>query len=254
MHILLVNDDGIDAGGMRALGAAALEAGHRISVCAPDRERSAASHSITLTRPLHARSVAFEGAENAWTVDGKPADCAALGLYLTRQDPVDVVISGVNRGMNLGAACLYSGTVAAAMEASIHGAQALAASLCTLRRDDGDDYGPAARLALRVARWLAAHPLPAGQMLNLNVPALPYDALRGLVAAPLTPVFFGPCGFDAVVEESGAGYRYASGLGLVDRDGRMDLQRTEAGYATLTRLCWDWQAPESDDDLNEIGI
>ena len=100
MHILLTNDDGIHAPGLRALAGGFIAAGHRVTVCAPDRERSAASHSVTLGRALKAAAVDYPGAENAWAVDGTPSDCASLGLWLTREDPVDLVAAGVNCGMN----------------------------------------------------------------------------------------------------------------------------------------------------------
>ena len=104
MHLMLVNDDGIRAPGIRALCAAAVAAGHRVSVCAPDCERSAASHSITLRQGLRAERTDFPGAEVAYAVSGTPADCARLGLYLI--PGVDAVISGVNNGSNLGGACI----------------------------------------------------------------------------------------------------------------------------------------------------
>ena len=116
MHLMLVNDDGIHAPGIRALCDAAVAAGHRVSICAPDRERSAASHSITLGKSLTARKIDYPGAEVAYAAGGTPADCARLGLYLI--PGVDAVISGINNGSNMGGACIYSGTVAAATEAS----------------------------------------------------------------------------------------------------------------------------------------
>ena len=113
MHIMLTNDDGVHALGIRTLARVLSEAGHRVSVCAPDRERSAASHSITLRRALNVETVEFPGAEIAYAADGTPADCARLGLYLIPD--VDLVISGINNGSNLGGACVYSGTVGAAI-------------------------------------------------------------------------------------------------------------------------------------------
>ena len=112
MHILLVNDDGIHAPGIRTLAQTLASRGHRVSVCAPDRERSAASHSITLREPVTAQRVDLPGAETAYAASGTPADCARLGLYLIPD--AEMVISGINNGPNLGGACIYSGTVGAA--------------------------------------------------------------------------------------------------------------------------------------------
>ena len=128
MHILIANDDGIFAPGIRALANAAKAAGHRVTVFAPDSQRSAASHAFTLKKPLRAVPVEYEDGITAFAVDGTPADCVRLGLYLTREDPVDCVLSGINNGSNRGAAILYSGTVAAVFEAAALGMKAIAVS------------------------------------------------------------------------------------------------------------------------------
>ena len=207
MRILFTNDDGIHAPGLRALVDVFTAAGHRAFVCAPDRERSAASHSGTFNRPLHAAEAILPGAERAWAVDGTPADCASLGLFLAREAGVDLLISGINRGMNMGGAAVYSGTVGAAMEAAMCGTPGLAVSLFIdpWSRSE-EDYDPAARVALRVAEWVPAHPLPLGAMYNLNVPALPYERLKGIAAARLAPVFLDAPDF-VRVEDGGWRYR-----------------------------------------------
>ena len=166
MHVLIANDDGIFAPGIRALAKAAAAAGHRVTVFAPDEQRSAAGHSFSITKPLHAKPVDYDGIR-AFSVDGTPADCARLGLYLLKDDPVDFVLAGINKGANRGAAILYSGTVGAAMEASLCGVPGLAVSLCShLDRD----YEEAAALGVRAMEWAVHHPLPRGEIYNLNVP------------------------------------------------------------------------------------
>ena len=252
MNILLTNDDGIRAAGIRALCEVFSAADHRVFVCAPDRERSAASHSITVSGPLHATEVPFERAERAWASDGTPSDCASLGLFLARDAGIDLVVSGINRGMNLGGACVYSGTVGAAMEASMCGCQGLAVSLCTTayKGEDMNDYGPAARLALRVAEWIPAHPLPLGALYSLNVPTLPCERIKGLVAARLAPVYLDPPKYAPAQD---GGWRYGS----VPRrfgDDRYDTVLIERGYATLTKLTWDMRLNADDAELNEIGL
>lgn len=254
MHFLLTNDDGIHAPGIRALGEAARAAGHRVSVCAPDRERSAASHSITLPGPLKARKLALDWADAAWAVDGTPADCARLGVWLTRNDPADVVLSGINRGMNLGGACVYSGTVGAAQEAAMAGAIALGVSLCVFPGLP-EDYSAAARLGVRVAEWAAAHPLPGAAMYNLNVPSCPYEALKGLVAARMAPVFVGGTRFTETPLDDGAvayEYHFEDFPDYPDPD--LDFERVKAGWATITKLTWDFRLPEDDTELNGIGL
>ena len=254
MRFLLSNDDGIFAQGIRAMALAAAEAGHDVSVCAPDRERSAASHSATLATALHPRETALPGAHRAWAVDGTPADCARLGLFLTREAPVDLVITGINRGMNMGGACIYSGTVGAAMEASMAGAQALAVSLCTMNRNDDDDYSHAARLALRVADWAVKHPLPRGVIYSLNVPVLPYAQIKGLVPATLAPVFLNDPDYTVDEDADGVCYRYRYTGDPVLEDPRYDVRLVEEGYAVITKLTWDIRHNADDSELREIGI
>lgn len=251
MRILLTNDDGVFAPGIRALAEAFSAAGHGVYVCAPDRERSAASHSVTIGSALHARAVDVPGATRAWAVDGTPSDCASLGLFLTRDAGVDLVVSGINRGMNMGGAAIYSGTVAAAMEASMCGAPALAASLIVDPHSTAaEDFGPAARVALRVAEWMPAHPLPLGALYSLNVPPLPYERLKGLVPARLAPVFLDEPNY--IPDESG-GWRY-QGIARPFAGEDYDVIRAEQGYCTLTKLTWDFRLDAPDDELGRIGL
>ena len=251
MRVLLTNDDGIHARGIAALAEAFSAAGHRVFVCAPDRERSAVSHSVTIGRPLQAREVAFPHAERAWAADGMPADCASFGLFMCKEAGVDLVVSGINRGMNAGGAAVYSGTVGAAMEASMCGTPALAASLYIEPDSTGaEDYAAAARVALRVAEWMPAHPLPLGALYNLNVPEMPYEQLKGIVAARPAPIFLDEP--DYLPTEDGR-WRYR-GIGRDFAGDDLDLILLQRGYCTMTKLTWDWRMNAPDDELNDIGL
>ena len=253
MNILFTNDDGIFAPGLRALVLAFTGAGHAAYVCAPNGERSAASHSGTFNRALHAEETAYEGAARAWAVDGTPSDCASLGLFLAgREAAIDLVVSGINRGMNMGGACVYSGTVGAAMEASMCGTQALAVSLFfDPHGPEREDYAAAARVALRVAGWIPAHPLPRGVLYNLNVPALPYEALRGIAPATLAPTFLNDPDF---VRTGDGGWRYADVAFPPFDDPACDQLLAEQGWCTLTKLTWDFRLNGPDDELRDIGL
>ena len=255
MRVLLTNDDGIHAPGLRAL-VEAFSGAHTVYVCAPDRERSAASHSVSMANPLHAKPLNMPGAARAWAVDGTPADCAGLGMFLCRDTGLDMVVSGINRGMNQGGACIYSGTVGAAMEASMKGAQALAVSLCvdSMRGGDTSDYTVAARLALRVADWMAGHPLPRGAIYNLNVPPIPYEQLKGLQPARLAPVFLQAAKFDLLEDEQGPCYRMSGGRPAFAEDMGYDVCMTDRGYASITKLTWDIRMDADDSELWEIGL
>lgn len=169
--ILVTNDDGIHSAGIIAL-ADALRAVGEVVVVAPAHEMSAASHSLTLTRPLRIEQID----ESHYSVDGTPTDCITLAMSeILKESPPDIVLSGINKGGNLGDDVSYSGTVAGALEASIYGLPGIAVSL--VQRVDFD-FGPAAELALALARRVLDNGLPRGTLLNVNVPPGPIKGVR----------------------------------------------------------------------------
>lgn len=168
--ILVTNDDGIHSAGIIAL-AEALEAIGEVIVVAPAFEMSAASHSLTLNRPLRIEQID----ETHYSVDGTPTDCITLAMSEILKDSLpDIVVSGINKGGNLGDDVSYSGTVAGALEASIYGLPGIAVSL--VQRVDFD-FAPAATLAVELTRRVLANGLPRGTLLNVNVPPGP---IRGV--------------------------------------------------------------------------
>jgi 5'-nucleotidase len=170
VRVLLSNDDGVHAKGLAAL-AAAFE-GDEVWVVAPDREQSASSHAISLHRPLRMQEVA----PRWYAVDGTPTDAVYMGLNLVlRATRPDVVVSGINHGPNLANDVLYSGTVAAAMEAALLGVNALAVSLASA---PPHEFEHAARFAAALARHVASTPQPAPLLLNVNVPPGPVKGYR----------------------------------------------------------------------------
>jgi 5'-nucleotidase len=162
-HILLTNDDGIHAEGLRALGEAIADLG-TVSVVAPSHERSASAQSITLRQPIFCEKVG----ERAWAVEGTPTDAMILALNNLLGERPDLVISGINRGGNLGENVYYSGTVGAAMEATINHVPAFAISVAHRGKDF--QYGEAARFARALAQLILEEGLPEGVLLNVNVP------------------------------------------------------------------------------------
>ncbi len=163
-HILVTNDDGIGAAGLRAL-AAAMRALGTVSIVAPSGERSATAQSITLRQPIACERLA----DGAWAVEGTPADAVIVALNRLLTVPPDLVVSGINRGGNMGENIFYSGTVGAAAEAVIHGVPALAISL--FARDGEYRYEDAAAVARQLAERVLRDGLPEGVLLNVNVPA-----------------------------------------------------------------------------------
>lgn len=171
MHVLVSNDDGYQAPGIVLL-ARALAEHVQVTVVAPNRNRSGASNSLTLDRPLRINT-----ADNGFIyLDGTPTDCVHVAITGLLENEPDMVISGINSGANLGDDVLYSGTVAAAMEGRFLGKPALAISLAAAKPIH---YEAAARVAVRLVRSLDAHPLPSDFILNVNVPDRPWDELAG---------------------------------------------------------------------------
>lgn len=179
MIILLTNDDGLYAPGIQALRAELEEEpGWEIYLSAPDRERSASGHAITVHEPLFVREVSFEPrGTRGFAVSGTPADSCKLGLDELLPRRPDLIISGINRGENMATDLFYSGTVSAAIEGVISGIPSIAISQVGY---DHLYFAAAARLARRLARQAIAEGLPDGIMLNVNVPDLPEEEWRGV--------------------------------------------------------------------------
>jgi 5'-nucleotidase len=170
MKILLTNDDGIHSPGLWALYHA-LSPRHQLVVVAPERERSAVGHGITLHKPLRAFETTVDG-HPGWAVAGTPADCVKLSLVELLDTPPDMVISGINPGANVGVNLNYSGTVAAAKEAAIYGLPAIAVSV---EGAPNPCFDPAARFISHLVEQVRDNGLPAGVFLNVNFPNLSRD-------------------------------------------------------------------------------
>jgi 5'-nucleotidase len=174
MRILVSNDDGVDAPGIRILSEGLRAAGHEVVVVAPDRDRSGASNSLTLDLPIRIKRLD----EFTWSVAGTPTDCVHLALTGMLEVEPDIVVSGINNSANLGDDVIYSGTVSAAMEGRFLGLPAVAVSLVTAEHK-ARNFETAARAAVEIVARLKADPLPADTILNVNVPDVPWDALAG---------------------------------------------------------------------------
>jgi len=177
MQLLLSNDDGYLAQGLASLAESLANLGS-ITVVAPDRNRSGASNSLTLDTPVHAR----RDERGFFYVDGTPTDCVHLAITGLLQQEPDIVISGINAGANMGDDVLYSGTVAAAMEGRYLGLPSMAVSL--VLNGEGH-YDTAAQIALRLATAMPDMRVPANTILNVNVPDVAFNALRGIRATRL---------------------------------------------------------------------
>lgn len=180
MHVLISNDDGLDSPGIRLLSDRIADCVDRVTIVAPDRDRSGSSNSLTLDQPIRVKDTG----DGVYKVFGTPTDCVHLAITGLLDDEPDMVISGINSGANLGDDVLYSGTVAAAMEGRFLGLPAMAVSLAM---DGGDarNFESAAHAACLLMQRLIRKPLPADTILNINVPNLPWDSIKGFESTRL---------------------------------------------------------------------
>jgi 5'-nucleotidase len=176
MRILLTNDDGINAPGLQALAGEMTKIGE-VVIVAPDAERSAVGHAITTASPLRVTEIRRNGALYGLAVSGTPADCVKIAINALLPDRPDLVVSGINQGPNTGMNVIYSGTVSAATEATMLGIPAFAVSLDSFT---SKEFGFAAEFAARLAVSVAKNGLPSGVLLNVNVPAIPREKVRGV--------------------------------------------------------------------------
>ncbi len=242
MRILLTNDDGVHAPGLYALWEE-LRHEHEVTVVAPDRERSAVSHGITLNKPLRIDEQRINGA-HFHAVTGKPADCVKLGLKLLYNTPPDLVISGINRGSNTGINVIYSGTVAAAAEGMVSGIPSLAVSLCSFQ---AVDFKPAAIYIARIAGEVVSKPFPRWSILNINIPDLPLDRIKGVKRTRMGTARFEEF-FIQREDTRKRHYYWMDGEEVTLReDIRYDDAAVQAGWISITPLKYDL----TDDSLLE---
>jgi 5'-nucleotidase len=172
MRILLTNDDGIDAPGIIALEEELKKRNHEILVVAPDRQQSATSHSITLHEPLRI----FKRGENRYATTGTPTDCVTLAVQVIMKEPVDLVISGINAGQNMGEDVLYSGTVAAALEGMFLGFPSIAISIASYSEQE---YSSAAFHLSNLLNKNIHHLIAKDEIFNINFPNIKQDEIEG---------------------------------------------------------------------------
>lgn len=179
LNLLISNDDGIFASGVRTLADTLAKAGHTVTVICPDRERSATGHGLTLHRPLRAERIeeVYYHSITAWACSGTPADCVKFALHAVMEKRPEFVLSGINHGSNLGTDVLYSGTVSAAMEGMIEGIPSIALSLASFT---AKNFQPAANFAVDLLEHLLTQPIPQATLLNINVPPVEEKAIAGV--------------------------------------------------------------------------
>jgi len=230
MKILLTNDDGIYAPGIAAL-AKALRKVADVTVIAPDMERSAVSHAITLAHPIWVKKVNRDKKFFGYAISGTPADCVKFGLNVILKKKPDLIVSGINLGDNDGCSIFYSGTVAGAREGALLGIPSIAISLATF---ENPDFSYAAKLGAVLAKRIYKEKLPPATFLNVNVPNLPQKRIKGILATRqgMIPIHGE---FHKRMDPNFREYYWMSGkIPQHNKDLTIDTSALQQGYVTLT--------------------
>lgn len=245
MHILLTNDDGIYAPGIQALHQALTKVA-RVTVSAPEMERSSVGHGITLAHPLWAKKVDRNKKFFGYAVSGTPADCVKFGLKVLLKEKPDLVVSGINLGTNDGCSLFYSGTVAGAREGALMGVPAMAISLDTFEKPD---FRAAADFAAKLAAQIVKNKLPKKTFLNVNVPHLPSSKIKGVkvVKHGTAPIH---ATFSKRKDPFSRDYYWMSGRGPAkSKDLSNDTSALNAGYITVVPIHCDMTAYDVLEDI-----
>jgi len=253
MKILISNDDGIVANGIKALSETLAEQ-HEVYVIAPDRERSAAGHSLTLHTPLRVEELeAKNGIKRCWVTTGTPGDCIKIGInaILEEGEQPDIVISGINHGPNLGSDILYSGTVSCAMEGAMLGVPSIAVSLASLRCEY-EDFVSAARFILSLLPKLKEFQFPKKTILNVNIPALDPEDISGVAITEMGRKMFTDT-YEKRVDPRGKVYYWLAGeLTNEPEDAITDMAAVRNNKISITPITYEMTRKSFMAELNSI--
>jgi 5'-nucleotidase len=235
MEILITNDDGIYAEGIYALATALRKIG-KVTVVAPDTQRSAVGHAITITDPLRVVEANRNGKFFGYAASGTPADCVKLGIKAIMKRQPDLVVSGINLGGNIGYNILYSGTVSGATEGALLGIPSIAISLDTFVKPD---FSAAAAYAVKLAAATKKRGLPPGTLLNVNLPNIPASKIKGVRVTNQSKTTFNDW-FDKRTDPHGQTYYWMTGdFKPKDKDTASDLNAVNAGFISVTPIQFD---------------
>ena len=254
MNILISNDDGIAANGIRAL-TEALSKKHNVYVVAPDRERSAAGHSLTLHTPLRVEELDEEkhGARKTWVTTGTPGDCVKMGVsaLLAEDEKPDFVISGINHGPKLGADILYSGTDSCAMEGAMLGIPSIAVSLASMKAEY-EDFLFGANFVVSLLDKIKDFHFPKKSILNVNLPNLDPEDITGVAITELGRRMFTD-DYERRVDPRGKVYYWMAGE-LINEpdDAKTDIAAVRNNMISITPVTYEMTRTETLDDLNHI--
>jgi len=237
LNILLTNDDGINAVGIRMLALKLKELG-KVTLIAPDRERSATGHAITMHQPLRVeRNDSYDKDIEAWSIDGTPSDCVKIGIESIMQDKPDIVVSGINNGSNLGTDVIYSGTVSAAIEGAIHNIPSIAISVAGIKGNI--NYEGALGYSCKLIEITLQNNLSEKLILNVNAPSIGMEEIKGI---KLTELGIRRYSSNYIRREDPLGRDYywlAGKLIEIENSDKSDVKAIEEKYISITPLHFD---------------
>lgn len=234
-HILISNDDGIDASGLYVL-AKSLKRFADVSIVAPSIQQSAVGHAITVRTPLRAHEFRHDGKLFGYAVDGTPADSVKLAIRSLIKSKPDLVVSGINDGLNTAVNVIYSGTVSAATEGTILGIPSIAVSIEYTQKPD---FGPAAKIALSVARFVYKYGMPKDTILNINVPAIPARRIKGIKFTRQGRSRWDDRFYLRKDPKNRDYYWLAGDMQVLDHDEDIDQVALKSGYVSITPIHFD---------------
>jgi 5'-nucleotidase len=249
-HILVANDDGIDAPGLFALVQEMKKIGH-VTVVAPDKQQSAVGHAITMNYPLRVKEFKKDGKFFGYAVQGTPADCVKLAVRAILKREPDLVVSGVNHGSNTAISIIYSGTVSAATEGTILGIPSIAVSLTTYAPAD---FRYAAKFARKLAILIGKRGLPPSTLLNVNVPPLKEKDIKGVLITRQGKAVWNDT-FDHRRDPNNREYYWLTGgLEKVDTDLEFDEAAIRANYISVTPIQYDLTDYKMFETMKKWGV
>lgn len=253
MNILVSNDDGIYANGIRAL-VEALSTEHDVYIVAPDRERSAAGHSITLNTPLRVEELTPKyGSKKSWAVSGTPGDCVkiAISAILSENQMPDLVISGINHGPNLGFDILYSGTVSCAIEGAMMGLPSIAVSLSS-NSSDLEDYKFTGTFVNSIIPKLKSFTFPAKSILNINVPSVSVEDIAGIAITEMGGRMFTD-NYEKRIDPRGKTYYWMAGeLNTEQVNSNTDISAIRNNQISITPITFEITRKNVLNDLSNV--
>ncbi|MBO6087668.1 5'/3'-nucleotidase SurE [bacterium] len=253
MKILISNDDGIAANCIRCLSEV-LAQHHDVYVIAPDRERSAAGHSLTLQTPIRVEEVgAYSNVKRAWVTTGTPGDCVKIGIsaILSKEEQPDLVISGINHGPNLGTDILYSGTVSCAMEGALLGFKSIAMSLASMKYEY-ENFRFAAKFVNSLIPKLSQFKFPNKSILNINIPALDEEDIAGVAITELGGKMFTDS-YEKRIDPRGKVYYWLAGE-LINEpvDAKTDIAAVRNNKISITPVTYEMTNENTMSDLEKV--